>query len=120
MQSLPSYSARFGRISRATWLARLFALALFCSAFGMLAEWAVGSAGASLFAFIFVWCGAAVSAQRLHDRGLSSWWLMMLLVPVFGPLWLVWQLLRTGDAGANGHGHNPAVRGDYLQVDIAR
>ena len=120
MQLLTSYTVRFGRISRGIWLGRIFGLALSCTAFGMLAEWAFGSAGAAAFAFAFVWSAAAVSAQRLHDRGRSGWWLLMLLAPVIGPIWLAWQLLRRGDAGANAYGDNPAVRGDYLQVDIAR
>lgn len=120
MHLLTSYTVRFGRISRATWLARLLGVALFCTAFGMFADWAFGSPGASFFAFVFVWCGAAVSAQRLHDRGLSGWWLLVLLLPVIGPIWLALQLLRAGDAGVNAYGDNPAVRGDYLQVDIAR
>jgi uncharacterized membrane protein YhaH (DUF805 family) len=120
MQPLTLYTVRFGRISRATWLARLSALALLCTAFGMLAEWAFGSAGAAVFAFVFAWCAAAVSAQRLHDRGFSSWWLLVLLVPLIGPIWIAYQLLREGDVGTNAYGDNPAVREDYLQVDIAR
>jgi uncharacterized membrane protein YhaH (DUF805 family) len=117
---LPSYFVRFGRISRATWLARMIVLTLVCSAFGLLAEWAFGSGGAALFAFVFVWCGSAVSVQRLHDRGRSGWWLLALFVPVVGPLWVVWQMARAGDKDTNRYGDNPTVRGDYLQVDIAR
>lgn len=120
MQLLTAYTVRFGRISRATWFARLLALTLFCTAFGMLAEWAFASAGAALVAFVFVWCAAAVSAQRLHDCGVSGWWLLALLFPVIGPAWLAWQLLRRGEAGPNAYGDNPTVRDDYLQVDIAR
>jgi uncharacterized membrane protein YhaH (DUF805 family) len=120
MQLLTSYTLRFGRISRGIWLGRIAGLALFCTAFGMLAEWAFGSAGAAAFAFVFVWSASALSAQRLHDRGRSAWWLFLLLAPVIGPIWLTWQLLRRGDAAANAYGDNPAVRSDYLQVDIAR
>ncbi|WP_323141162.1 DUF805 domain-containing protein [Massilia phyllosphaerae] len=120
MQLLTSYTVRFGRISRRIWLGRMFVLALSCTAFGMLAEWAFGSAGAAACAFAFVWSAAALSAQRLHDRDRSGWCLLLFLVPVIGPLWLAWQLVRRGDAGTNAFGDNPAVRGDYLQVDIAR
>jgi uncharacterized membrane protein YhaH (DUF805 family) len=120
MQILKSYAARFGRMSRATLLGRLCILALACTSAGMLAEWAFGETGAALVALVFVWCALAMSAQRLHDRGRSGLWLLIGLVPVAGPLWLLWQLLGRGDEGANFYGDNPAVRGDYLQVDISR
>ena len=50
----------------------------------------------------------ALSVARLHDRGLSGWWLATVAVPVAGALWLAWQLaLRRGSAHANLYGPDP-------------
>ncbi len=56
--------------------------------------------------------------RRLHDRDFSGWWLAVVLVPVIGALWLVWQLaLRQGTAQDNRWGPDPAQpEGDYLVV----
>lgn len=120
MDFLTSYTARFGRLGRAAWFARLALLGLLCCACGLLAEQLVGDGGAALFALIFVWCAGALSMQRLHDSGRSGWHMLAFLVPVLGPLWLLRQLLRDGDDGANVYGDNPRVHRDYLQVDIAK
>lgn len=56
--------------------------------------------------------------RRLHDRNYSGWWLLAVLIPVAGGLWLVWQLaLRRGVAQDNRWGKDPLEpRGDYLVV----
>lgn len=56
--------------------------------------------------------------RRLHDRNYTGWWLVVVLVPVAGALWLVWQLaLRRGVAQDNRWGSDPLQpRGDYLVV----
>ncbi|MBI1891922.1 MAG: DUF805 domain-containing protein [Burkholderiales bacterium] len=120
MEFLTHYIARFGRISRGTWLYRLIALGLLCTAFGMLAESLLGEIGAAVFAALFIWCAGAMSIQRLHDTGRSGWALLALLVPVLGPLWLLVQLLRRGGEGDNRFGADPMLRMDYLQVDISK
>lgn len=56
--------------------------------------------------------------RRLHDRNRSGWWLLLVLVPVAGALWLAWQLaFRRGLPQDNRWGPDPlAPRGDYLVV----
>ena len=56
--------------------------------------------------------------KRLHDRGRSAWWLIVLLIPVLGPLWLAIELaLRRGTPGENQYGADPLERHyDYLTV----
>lgn len=45
---------------------------------------------------------------RLHDRGLSAWWLLLNLVPVVGSLALVVLAgALPGDAGPNAYGPPP-------------
>lgn len=39
-----------------------------------------------------------IGARRLHDTGRSAWWLLLLLLPLFGPLiLLVFWVLPTQD-----------------------
>jgi uncharacterized membrane protein YhaH (DUF805 family) len=56
--------------------------------------------------------------RRLHDRNYSAWWLLVVLLPVAGALWLVFQLaFRRGIAQGNAWGDDPLMpRGDYLVV----
>lgn len=51
----------------------------------------------------------AAWAARLHDRGLSAWWLLLNLVPLVGSLALVASagVLR-GDDGPNSYGPPPS------------
>lgn len=120
MELLFTYAGRFGRIARATWLYRLLLLGMLCTALGMLAENMFGSSGAALFSFLFVWCASACSIQRLHDTGRSGWYMLSVLIPVLGPLFLLWLLLRRGNDGGNTYGPHPLMRRDYLQVDITK
>lgn len=65
-----------------------------------------------------VWVLVCLCARRLHDRHYSGWWLAVVVVPVGGALWLLWQLAcRQGDAQSNRWGPNPqAQHGDFLTV----
>ena len=66
-----------------------------------------------------VWILAALMVKRLHDRGSSAWQLLWVLIPVLGPLWLVYQLgFARGTDGGNQYGADPLlVNVDYLRVD---
>ncbi len=39
-----------------------------------------------------LWPALAAMTKRLHDRDKSAWWLLLLLVPVIGWLWLIIEL----------------------------
>lgn len=86
----------------------------------MLAQAVAGETGAALFAALFIWCAAAVSVKRLHDIGRSGWFLLVLAIPVLGPLWLALQLCKRGVDGRNRYGSDPMARMDYLKVDISK
>ena len=38
---------------------------------------------------LLAWPAVAVSAKRWHDRDRSAWWVLLLLIPVLGVLWLL-------------------------------
>ena len=50
----------------------------------------------------------SVIIKRLHDRDLSGFYALALLIPVLGWLWLVYELaVREGTDGANRFGPSP-------------
>ena len=120
MHVLSTYFLSHGRIARTTWLGRLAVLALLCTAFGMLGAALAGDAGAALLALVFVWGAGAAAIQRLHDIGRGGASLLLLLIPVLGPVWLFMLLCRRGAEGTNRHGADPMARHDYLRVDIGK
>ena len=51
---------------------------------------------------------ACVIIKRLHDRDLSGFWALAVLVPVLGWLWLAYELcVREGTDGPNRFGQSP-------------
>jgi uncharacterized membrane protein YhaH (DUF805 family) len=65
------------------------------------------------------WAVAALATKRLHDRGKSPFWFLLLLIPLLGPLWLFIDLyFRRGTPGENQYGPDSLDRaGDYLTVN---
>lgn len=56
----------------------------------------------------------SVWGRRLHDRGLSAWWLLVVMIPVVGALWLWWQCgVRTSALATDS---DSCARPDYLTV----
>lgn len=49
----------------------------------------------SLFIFI---PALAVTVRRLHDVGKSGWMLLIIFIPLVGPIWLLYLLLQKGDS----------------------
>ena len=100
-----------------------FWLCVFVTWMLVYAAWAVlGHVGSGLLAFFVNVPALAVlallSIRRLHDRNFSGWFLLLVFVPVFGALWLLWQMaFRRGIAQNNRWGSDPLQsRGDYLVV----
>ncbi|MCB9593011.1 MAG: FAD-binding protein [Sandaracinaceae bacterium] len=108
-----------GRIGRATlWWTSLAVLMAFVLVLPI-AERAsprFGVAGLDLLVLVIL---GVLSTKRLHDRGRSPWSLLVVLVPVLGPLWLFVELgLRKGTEGENHYGLDPrdGRKADYLTV----
>lgn len=53
--------------------------------------------------------GLAVSARRLHDIGKSGWWLLIVLIPIIGAIWLLILMVTDSQPGDNEYGPNPKV-----------
>jgi len=108
-----------GRIARASFFwSALALLATFLVLFVFL-ETMVNRASTWILYPPFFWCIFALAVKRLHDRGQSAWWLAIVIVPLLGPLWLLFILVfRKGSPGENQYGPDPLQFGDYLMVDI--
>jgi uncharacterized membrane protein YhaH (DUF805 family) len=106
-----------GRLSRpAFWLAGLALWGAFAVLFVFL-ESAFGR-GATLVLYPpLLWLLTVLCVQRLHDSGRSAAWLLVLLIPILGPLWLIVELaFRAGTPDENPYGRDPLARADYLTV----
>ena len=113
-----------GRLTRAPFLlagATLIAVAgLYEALVAPPARWVVG-----ILVYPALWyCGATITAKRLHDRGRSGWWAAIVLAAVIAvwtsqqnyldflfSLVLVWAAIELGampgEPGANRYGPNP-------------
>jgi uncharacterized membrane protein YhaH (DUF805 family) len=61
---------------------------------------------------LLLWPFIAVSVKRWHDLGRSGWWLLVVLIPGLGLIWLlIANGLVRGDAGANRFGAAPGSVG---------
>jgi len=47
--------------------------------------------------------------RRLHDTGKSGWWLLIVLVPIVGPIVLLVFYVLDSQPGANEYGPNPKL-----------
>jgi uncharacterized membrane protein YhaH (DUF805 family) len=107
-----------GRLSRGQfWLQSLLLWVLF---YGIWEVSGLPAQGAELWLINgpMLWLLLTLCVRRLHDRNYAGWWLLIVLLPVFGAGWLVWQLaLRRGLEQSNRWGEDPQqVTGDFLSV----
>lgn len=102
-----------GRINRLTyWVSSVFIWCSFYILFQLL----------DIFVLpILFWALYATAAKRLHDTNKPATWLFFLLVPVAGPLYLIYLLgFRKGNPATNGYGAVPGSASDYYKNDNGR
>ena len=107
---LPALSFR-GRLSRAGFWWTSVLLAASAALLTLLLAPLMGRAAALVVSPLFFWMLAAAAVQRLRDLGRTPWWLLAALIPVAGPLWLLWLL-----------GFRPGLRHEasgYLSVELS-
>lgn len=112
------YVSPRGRIARAAyWNATLALGIVFAAAFLVIELWFGRNSTLVLYPLLF-WAMYSLAAKRCHDRAKSPLWLLLLLIPVLGPLWWLIALgLRRGTHGENQYGHDPLEnRVDYLTL----
>jgi uncharacterized membrane protein YhaH (DUF805 family) len=109
-----------GRLRRRDFLARMVLAAVVFAVLFVFLERVAGYESTLLLYPPYFVVLASLCVRRLHDQARSAWWLLVMIVPLLGPLILAWRLLLTrGTHGANQYGDDPRLRGyDYLQVAI--
>jgi len=107
-----------GRLSKgAFWLASVFYWCTFYVLYNLLLFAINEQATFVLYPLLF-WIIIATSIKRLHDQNYSGYWLFTVLIPVLGPLWLIWRLgFKKGNYVANRFGSVPGSAPDYLKND---
>lgn len=54
---------------------------------------------------VLLWSAFALTAKRYHDLGKASWWVLVILIPMIGPLWMLYETgFRAGEIGPNRYG----------------
>jgi uncharacterized membrane protein YhaH (DUF805 family) len=107
-----------GRLTRAGyWSALLLLVAVFVVLF-VFFESTLGRGATWILYPPALWSALALAVKRLHDRAKSPWRLLLVVIPVLGPLWLFVSLcLRSGTPGENQYGEDPRLQdADYLTV----
>ena len=93
LQLLTAATNPFGRCNR-TGLWRITCILLAAQILIGLGIWLTGSSFTGPLAFVcklgFVWVGFCALSKRLHDIGLSAWW-----VPAVFVLMLAWTIIQT-------------------------
>ena|SRR5215471_11831081 len=101
-----------GRISRsAYWLRFCLPLLAIFLIVGMALPPLHFNEGVLVLMALVLWPWIAVSTKRYHDRNRCGWFLLIVLVPFFGPLWLFIELgFLRGTVGPNRFGPDPLAR----------
>lgn len=60
-----------------------------------------------LYALAVLLPALAVSVRRLHDTGRAGWWLLLILIPLIGPIILIVFWVQDSNPGDNAFGPNP-------------
>jgi uncharacterized membrane protein YhaH (DUF805 family) len=107
-----------GRLQRSRfWLATVLVWAAFIVLFIALEQLAGRASTLALYP-PFLWALLALAVKRYHDLERSGWWLLVLVIPIVGVLWVAIQLgLRRGTLGDNRYGRDPLASDlDYYVV----
>lgn len=102
-----SLRGRIGRLRYLAWSMTLSAAALALLVFagiGFAISQVLGVILLGLIGIGFLVVSVQIGAQRLHDIGWSSWFLLLNLVPVVGSFFPLVMLLMPGKASANRYG----------------
>lgn len=110
-----------GRIPRSTyWVVSAFIWSTFYVLHTFLRE-VVGEGATYALYPLLLGSLIATATKRLHDTKRSGYWLLTVLVPVLGALWLIYRLgFRRGDKHKNTFGTVPNEAADYFKNDMGQ
>lgn len=120
MHLLTSYQGRIRRMH--FWLGLLGIIVVFGVLYSILASMsgmASGSPNGLILAlmgvlylvYLYVW--AAIMVKRAHDRDKTGWFVLIILIPLIGAIWILIELgFLDGTQGPNKYGPSPKGIGD--------
>ena len=95
----------FGRIQRATFAWGLLIASCAYISVGSLLSFISGDVALLVVCPVFIWVLWSLSAKRYHDLDKPAWRLLLVAIPIAGPLWVAFELFfRKGEPGANRFG----------------
>ena len=111
LQALKNYANFSGRARRKEyWLFLLIhyiiTIALFRVDGGLTPEGGLGLFASLYTSAVFIPL-LAVTARRLHDTGRSGWWMLLILVPLAGPIAIFVFTVQDSNPDTNKFGENP-------------
>ena len=68
----------------------------------------IGGYLTGIFALVHLLPSLGVTVRRLHDTGRSGWWLLLILIPFIGGLFLLYWAVLPSQPGANAFGEPAA------------
>jgi uncharacterized membrane protein YhaH (DUF805 family) len=60
-----------------------------------------------LYYLVTILPGMGLTCRRLHDIGRSGWWMLVVLIPIVGPIVLFVWMCMDSQQGGNQYGPNP-------------
>ena len=106
-----------GRINRAKiwlggiilWVVQSILILVFVRPdFGSTDDLSSSYAALSLVYLVALWPSLAIAVKRWHDRDKSGWWVLIVLIPIIGPIWAFVELgFLQGTPGDNQYGPDP-------------
>ncbi|GAB4029892.1 FAD-binding protein [Spirosoma jeollabukense] len=110
-----------GRIQRSTyWIVSTFIWSTFYVLHTVLHDF-VGIWATYFLYPLLVGSLLATATKRLHDANRSGYWLLAVLIPVLGPIWLFYQVgFKKGTAAINTFGTVPDQAADYFKNDTGQ
>ncbi len=105
-----------GRINRRTyWLISIFIWTTFYTLYNVL-EYQVAESATWILYPLLYWSLFCTANKRLHDVGMSGYWLWLILIPVLGPLLLFLILgFKRGTKKENKFGPSSSLAADYYR-----
>ena len=73
---------------------------------GTISETGIGTIS-SIFAIAMLLPSLGVLVRSLHDTNRSGWWILILLIPLVGIIWMIVLCCLQGTSGRNRFGEDP-------------
>ncbi|RRB07265.1 FAD-binding protein [Larkinella rosea] len=110
-----------GRLQRSSyWIVSLFIFSTFYVLYTLLIE-SIGDQSTYFLYPLLLGSLTTTAMKRLHDSNCSGYWLLAVLIPVLGPIWLIYQLgFKKGDRQKNRFGTVPDEAADYFKNDLGQ